>query len=105
MKQKTRPQEQIVKNKFYSTKMWQRARNLALANARYQCDVCGSPKDLQVHHIIPITLNNINDKNVTINQNNLQVLCVRCHNSIERGKGHTAKGVKFDKNGQLIKIK
>ena len=45
---------------------------------------------------------NINDFNITLNWDNLQALCLECHNSVHGIGGATVDGVAFDENGDLI---
>lgn len=49
------------------------------------CAKCGNVFDineLRPHHIIELTLDNIDDPNITLNPNNIEVLCHNCHNEI-----------------------
>lgn len=79
----------------------------------YQCVVCGSPKDLEVHHIKHLTPENINDVQVSLNIANLKTLCRDCHfkeHEAEKLAGYhgstekveCADGLMFDENGYLI---
>ena len=49
-----------------------------------------------VHHKNYINTRNINDANITIDFNNLELLCLDCHN-----KEHFEKNI-FDATGELI---
>jgi len=44
-----------------------------------ECEICGSKKNLIIHHIIPISLGG---KNEPIN---VMCLCSKCHNNVHRG--------------------
>lgn len=48
-------------------------RELCLTRANNKCELCGSQRKLEVHHIIPIVANGDDDKD------NLIVLCEKCH--------------------------
>lgn len=48
-----------------------------------KCAECGEIFDideLRPHHIIELTLDNIDDVNITLNPDNIEVLCHNCHN-------------------------
>lgn len=49
-----------------------------------------------VHHIIHITMHNIDDTNITLNPNNLELLCAECHN-----KRHKRKEKKLERGINL----
>ena len=94
--------------KFYRSKQWQKARVYVLQRDNYLCTMCGSPAE-EVHHIIHLTPDNINDPNITINPENLKSLCRDCHHRVhERGKYAvhcaTCTGLAFDSQGNLVKI-
>jgi len=48
-----------------------------LRKERKKCEVCGTKKDLRVHHKIPYRISKDNSKN------NLMVVCNKCHGKIE----------------------
>ena len=78
--------------KFYKSKLWQRVRRAYFINQHGLCERCGKPGDI-VHHKENITTANIYDPNITINFDNLELVCQDCHN-----KEHMAK---FDEAGEL----
>ena len=55
-----------------------------------------------VHHKIALTPENINDPNITLNWENLELLCQDCHNKEHSCTDVTAEGLAFDENGDLI---
>ena len=60
------------------------------------CARCGGVFDisgLRPHHIIELTLENIDDVNITLNPDNIEVLCHECHNATHNRFGN-AIGVK-----------
>lgn len=91
---------------FYNSKAWQRCRQ-SYINKRKAidgglCEVCHEQLGYIVHHIEPLTPNNINNASVTLNHNNLRYDCKECH---DREDVHTfIKGAKcsFDESGQPI---
>lgn len=89
-------QEQFA-NVFYSSAAWKRCRR-DLAKARgNMCERCyqkglvvvGTRKrPLEVHHKVKLTPENINDPSVTLNWDNMELLCRDCHEQLH-GKGPT----------------
>jgi hypothetical protein len=53
---------------------WKTVRNNHL-NKQTHCQACGTYKNLQVHHIIPVSI----DKTKELDYNNLITLCKTCH--------------------------
>jgi 5-methylcytosine-specific restriction endonuclease McrA len=63
---------------YLSGTTWQIKRNLALERARNRCQLCNSRKNLEVHHRkYPLILGNEPQEDLT-------VLCHRCHNLFTR---------------------
>lgn len=68
---------------FYSSKAWQNTREAYKRSKGGLCEICWSkgivnPAEI-VHHIKPITPNNINDPRITLSFDNLQCVCRECH--------------------------
>jgi 5-methylcytosine-specific restriction endonuclease McrA len=90
---------------FYQSKQWEDCRLSYLKSKDYMCERC-LVKDLYVvantvHHKIYITPDNINNINITLNHNNLECLCVECHQQ-EHHSTDPNKDYVFDINGNLI---
>lgn len=64
------------------------------------CEQCGDGGVI-VHHKILLTPQNINDPSVSLNWDNLELLCLLCHNKTH-GAGSTSDDTSFDKDGNLI---
>lgn len=93
---------------FYQSKQWYRCRAsyiaMRMATDGGLCEVCGKEQGYIVHHIRPLTEQNIGDPNISLNHDNLRFECKQCHDE-EEGHYYDAKGVKrliclFDENGQ-----
>lgn len=74
---------------FYSSKAWQECREEYARSKRYLCENCLSkglytPGEI-VHHIAELDPDNINDPNITLNFDNLRLVCRKCH-AEEHGK-------------------
>lgn len=89
--------------KFYKSDKWHLARAIVIARANGLCERCGKVGK-EVHHIIRLTIDNVDDPEVSINPKNLILLCTECHNT-EHHRFGKYKGYKFDAEGNLIYIK
>lgn len=83
---------------FYKSKAWRKVRRAYMESQHYICERCGKPAVI-CHHKKHITPKNIDDKEITLDFDNLEALCMDCHN-----KEHMARnGVCiFDENGNVI---
>lgn len=89
---------------FYKSKAWQKCRAEYVKRARGLCEVCLSkglyrPGEI-VHHKTPLTPENIHDPAVTINWDNLLLLCRDCHAVAHK----PSKRYKVDELGRVISI-
>lgn len=64
---------------FYQSVEWKRCRKSFILSRYGLCERCGNP-GTYVHHKDYITSNNVDDVNITLNWNNLELLCHDCHN-------------------------
>lgn len=91
--------------RFYRSKAWRDTRQLVLYRDMYTCQECLSARAEEVHHIIELTPDNINDPNISLNPDNLVSLCHDCHTRITQGyTGDVVEGYYFDENGMVVKI-
>ena len=76
--------------RFYTTTFWRNRRKAFLEDHNYLCQVCLSKGLIEaateVHHIIPLTAENINDPRITVDETNLMALCDSCHDEQHRKK-------------------
>jgi len=91
---------QAFAKSFYESNTWKRCRNAFMKSQLYSCARCGDAAVI-AHHIVPITMENINNPAITLNWDNLEALCTKCHNAVHGGAA-TANGVSFDANGNII---
>lgn len=90
--------------RFYNSAAWKKCRLSYIAKVFGLCEGlnCGKPGYI-VDHIIELTPENINDINITLNHENLQYLCLECHNTKTFQKHSvTAEGLMFDEQGNLV---
>ena len=89
--------EQIA---FYSTVAWKNLREYILKERGGLCEMCLKKGIIKaatlVHHIKPITPQNVNDVDITLNPDNLMALCNDCHAAI-----HSKRRYKIDENGKV----
>lgn len=87
--------------RFYKSAAWKKCRDAFFAARFGLCERCGGPGKI-VHHKIWLTPNNIDDPAVSLNWDNLELLCQKCHNEEHHAKEPVAKGLRFDEEGNLI---
>jgi 5-methylcytosine-specific restriction endonuclease McrA len=95
--------------KFYNSKAWQVCRQSFIAKRvtvdGAMCEHCGDVPGYIVDHIKEITPNNIDDPNVTLSHDNLQYLCLECHNVKTFSTGSSVrKDIGFDEQGNVIHV-
>lgn len=75
--------------KFYKSKSWADVRALVWQRDKGLCQRCLSKGIIKeantIHHIVPITLENISDPEITLNPDNLTTLCHDCHAAVHKG--------------------
>lgn len=99
--------------RFRNSRKWRNAARIYAESKCYICEKCGNmflnpkikpiTKQLQVHHIIPLTPENVDDPDISLNEDNFMLLCLVCHNAERSNGGSIAPGLEFDENGQLRK--
>ena len=106
--------------KFYKSKAWEDVRKTIWLKQNLLCNRCHRPVYVDgisdyipknkrvrgiVHHINHIDDDNIQDINITLNPDNLEGLCIYCHNE-EHAKGNAIrKEYRFDDEGNIVKEK
>ncbi|HEX9059965.1 MAG TPA: HNH endonuclease [Clostridia bacterium] len=91
---------------FYLSKAWRKCRQAFLIFKAGLCERCGEAKErMIVHHKIILTPENIDNPDITLNWDNLELVCQECHNKEHMSKYDSVRdGLRFDENGMLIKI-
>lgn len=97
----------LFARKFYNSKEWLSCRDAYKLSVDGLCERCLA-KDIyepgiEVHHQTYLSPDNINDPFITLNWDNLELLCQSCH-SIEHMSKYeaTREDVVFDSEGNLI---
>lgn len=79
----------ITRSSFYKSDAWQKFRRIIISQrmddkGAVHCALCGKAllktRDIQVDHIQELTDDNYQDVNVSLNPDNVQILCIDCHN-------------------------
>jgi 5-methylcytosine-specific restriction endonuclease McrA len=75
--------------KFYKSDEWMKVRQIVRDDRRMHCDICHKLiKGKSIcDHIIELSPDNYTDPDITLNVDNLRLLCLECHNT------RTFKGV------------
>ena len=87
-----------VLHNFYKSPAWLAAREIKIMSVNGRCERCGQV-GLEVHHKERLTVESVSDSFVSLNQDNLELLCRDCHNKEHK---RFSKEVRFDKDGNLI---
>ena len=91
----------MTQHEFYHSAAWTRLARAVLCSKHYICARCGRPAEI-AHHRRYLTPRNVNDASVALNPDNLEALCMACHNAEHFGAGGAvAQGLTFDENGDL----
>ena len=100
MEEKVKPKRSKI-GKFYRSDRWHDARRAVIRRANGRCEKCGAV-GTEVHHIVHLTNDNVDDPKISINLDNLILLCKECHNKIH-GRFEGNRIYEFDKDGNLVK--
>lgn len=92
---------------FYNSAAWKETRQNYKRSMGYLCERCMKRGIIQsadvVHHIVPLTEQTVNDLNLSLNWDNLQALCTKCHAEVHAEiNGRRAKRYNIDKNGKVV---
>lgn len=98
--------------KFYNSKQWKECRASYISYRQSidggLCETCGHATGNLgwiVHHKVWIDESNINNPEVTLNQDNLKYDCQICHNQEKEGQEQEQPRYIFGLNGEVILIK
>ena len=104
---------------FYNSKLWKSVRRSVWIKQNLLCAVCHKPVYVDgiseylpkesrrtgiVHHKIWLDNNNIENDDITINENNLIGVCKECHENIHHANMSCRKDMMFDEDGNIKPI-
>ena len=81
---------------FYRSKEWEEFRQITIAQRMHNdgfvyCEHCGMPivkaYDIILHHMTELSVDNVNDADISFNPNNIQLVHFSCHNDIHNRFG------------------
>lgn len=92
---------------FYKSQAWQNMRDYIYRRDKGLCQDCLKLGMItsaeEVHHIKPITPNNITDSSITLNEFNLIALCRECHRQ-RHSVRNSRKRYKVDEFGRIVTL-
>ena len=93
---------------FYRSQAWKDTRRNYKQSVGGLCERCLergviASADI-VHHIVPLTADNIGDINLSLNWDNLQALCRKCHADVheEMYAKQSKRRYKIDEYGKVV---
>ncbi len=86
---------------FYNSRAWRRVSAAYLSSKLYTCERCGKPAQI-CHHKKHLDDVNVHDPSVALSFDNLEALCIDCHNA-EHGLRHDV--ALFDDAGEIVAVK
>ena len=93
-------EEQI---QFYSSPAWKNLRKVVLKERGGLCEMCLKKGIYRaatlVHHIVPVTAENVTDAAISLNKDNCMALCADCHAAV-----HSSRRYRVDKDGNVTII-
>lgn len=87
-----------VLHNFYKSDSWRAARELKIMTVNGLCERCGGI-GIEVHHKERLSIDNVNDTSISLDQGNLELLCRDCHNKEHK---RFTKENQFDEEGNLL---
>lgn len=98
----------MTQKQFYKTQAWQRCRAAFISKRAAidggMCQVCGQEPGLVVHHIVWLNDTNVNDINISLNENNLRYECQTCHNREKDPAAQPRGRYYFDADGNVCEL-
>ena len=93
----------MARRAFYNSTAWLKCRAAYIKSVFGLCERCKQPGYI-VHHKTPITDENEGDPSITLDFDNLEYLCIECHNREHFGGNNSSvrDGLMFDSTGQLV---
>ena len=107
-----------IRKDFYQSKAWKQVRKNVWIKQHLLCAICNMPVYVDglsdylpkekrrtgiVHHKVWLDNNNIEDDNITLNEDNLIGICKECHEKEHHANMSCRKDMMFDEDGYIIK--
>lgn len=109
-----------IDSSFYHTKLWKQVRKSYALSKYCLCERCGCSVYVDgindyidkehrikgiVHHKEHLNKDNYTNDSIAYDFNNLELLCIECHNREHFTSGVLRDGYKFDEYGNLVNSK
>ena len=94
---------------FYTSWIWRKCRKTFAESKGNLCERCmkrgviepgSKDRPLEVHHKIPLTADNVTDPEISLNWENLELLCKTCHDQERERRG--GKRWKIGPDGRVL---
>ena len=90
---------------FYHSKAWKKISHAYMASKNYICERCGNIGTI-CHHRKHLNAENFTDTNISLKFDNLECLCLNCHNVEHFGRyKQNERQFIFDDKGNLVMVK
>ncbi|NMK38210.1 HNH endonuclease [Megasphaera elsdenii] len=91
---------------FYCSAKWTKLADLYRKSHFYICEKCGAPNSFEVHHVKELDTINVDDPTVSLNTDNLILLCHDCHNRIHHRftSKQSKREYRYDKYGHVVSV-
>lgn len=97
--------------KIYESRRWRKCAKAFAESKLYVCERChnaiphkdGRTQRFIVHHIQPLTPDNVADDSIVYGWDNLMLLCQECHNAIH-GRHDDGRRIVFDDDGNVVGV-
>lgn len=86
---------------FYNSKEWRRVSAAYMSSQLYRCERCGKPATI-CHHKKWLNAVNVNDPEIALSFDNLEALCIECHNDEHMSRHDTTI---FDNAGNVAEVR
>ena len=90
----------MSRQEFYKTRAWKECSRGYMQSKNYVCERCGQPASI-CHHKKWLNNQNFTNPEIALNWDNLECLCMDCHNTEHFAKSKTI----FDDQGNMIGCK
>lgn len=95
-------------NGFYGSEAWKQCRKAYAKSKGLMCERCLQKglvvtRELQVHHRTELTPENITNPDITLNWDNLELLCKTCHDEAHAQRdGRGSRRWQVDEQGRVL---
>jgi 5-methylcytosine-specific restriction endonuclease McrA len=86
---------------LYNSNLWKKITQTVRKERGHLCERCGMLGEI-VHHIEPLTEENMHDYKIAYGLDNLMLVCRKCHKEIHDELEGKPKRIEFDSDGNLI---